>query len=87
MARLRHPTTPSKAAQAGLNRGIQDELPRGAGFAALVLSDLPICRPDGAPMDHDASFGRVATRTCKRQDRFESCEDFVASLIWSGTFG
>lgn len=66
--------------------GLLDELRADAGFAALVLFDPPICPPGGVPEDLEASFGRVASRTRRRQDRFESRRDFVASVGGSRVF-
>ncbi len=63
-----------------------DELRNGAGFSALVLFDLPICPPGGAPEDLEVSLGRVAARTRKRQHRFESRGEFVESLRRSPAF-
>ncbi len=66
--------------------GLLDELRGAAGFSALMLFDLPICPPGGGPEDLEAVLGRVASRTRKRQDRFESREDFVESLRASRSF-
>ena len=66
--------------------GLWDELRGAAGFSALMLYDLPICPPGGAPEDLEAILGRVATRTRKRQDRFESRKHFVESLRASRSF-
>ena len=66
--------------------GLWDELRGATGFSALVLFDLPICPPGGAPEDLEAVLGRVAARTRKRQDRFESRRDFVESLCASRSF-
>ena len=63
-----------------------DELNEDAGFSALVLYDLPICPPGGAPEDLEVALGRVATRTRKRQHRFGSRNDFVESLNASRSF-
>ena len=63
-----------------------DELREDAGFSALMLFDLPMCPPGGAPEDLEVSLGRVATRTRKRQERFESREEFVESLCESRSF-
>ena len=62
------------------------ELREDAGFAALVLFDLPICPPAGAPEDLEVSLGRVAARTRKRQERFASRDEFVESLRGSRAF-
>lgn len=63
-----------------------DELRENAGFAALVLFDLPMCPPGGAPEDLEVSLGRVAARTRKRQGRFASRDEFVDSLRGSRAF-
>ena len=65
---------------------VWDELRENAGFSALMLFDLPICPPGGAPEDLEVSLGRVAMRTRKRQHRFESRGQFVESLRQSRSF-
>ena len=62
------------------------ELQGEPGFSALVLFDLPICPPGGAPEDLEAYLGRIAERTRRRQHRFETREEFAETISGSPVF-
>ena len=58
----------------------------GGGFSALVLFGPPICPPGGFPHDLQEVGRRLGAIARRRQDRFESPEDFLNHLSGSRVF-
>lgn len=52
----------------------------GSGFAARILFDPPVCKPDDYPEEFDVATRRITEMTLRRTERFnsiEECADFL----------
>lgn len=54
----------------------------GSGFAARVLFDPPVCKPDDYPEEFDVATRRIAEMTQRRTERFKTIEECVDFLHW-----
>lgn len=54
----------------------------GSGFAARVLFDPPVCKPDDYPEEFDVATRRIAEMTQRRTERFKTIEECVDFLRW-----
>ena len=54
----------------------------GSGFAARVLFDPPVCKPDDYPEEFDVATRRCTETTLRRTERFNSIEECVDFLRW-----
>jgi pimeloyl-ACP methyl ester carboxylesterase len=59
----------------------------GNAFSALVLFDLPICPTGGFPQDLQGVGRRLGAVARRRQDRFETPEQFAEHLSRTKVFG
>ncbi len=53
---------------------------RGSGYAAMVLFDPPLCKPDDSYEQFDAAAMRAAAMARSRSPRFESIDQFAELL-------
>ena len=54
----------------------------GSGYAARVLFDPPVCKPDDYPEEFDVATRRIAEMTQRRTERFNTIEECVDFLQW-----
>lgn len=58
----------------------------GSGFAARVLFDPPVCKPDDYPEEFDVATRRCTEMTQQRTERFNSIEECVDFLRYMPAF-
>ncbi len=58
----------------------------GSGFAARVLFDPPVCKPDDYPEEFDVATRRCTEMTLRRSERFNSIDECVDFLRYMPSF-
>ena len=55
---------------------------QGSGFAARILFDPPVCKPDDYPEEFDVATRRLNEMALRRTERFNSIEEYADFLSW-----